>query len=298
MADEGRGVGDSGLAVYLDFRDAIQRLGVDVVRDKYGNLFHMYRKITDEDAYKVPMRIYPAIHYTMGGLWVDYNLMSNVPGLHILGEANFSDHGANRLGASALMQGLADGYFVIPYTIGDYLASNTFQKVTTDHDAFKDAANNVQNRINQLLTVKGTRGIREIHRELGRVMWDDVGMARTDASLKKALTAIPKLREEFWNNVSVPGSPDNMNQSLEYAGRVADYLEFAELLALDALHRKESCGGHFREESQTPDGEALRDDENFSYVAAWEWAGAGVAPVLHREDLTFQHVRPTQRSYA
>jgi succinate dehydrogenase / fumarate reductase flavoprotein subunit len=297
MADDGRGVGDSGLAVYLDFTDAIKRLGVDVIQEKYGNLFQMYQKITDEDAYKVPMRIYPAIHYTMGGLWVDYNLMSNVPGLHVLGEANFSDHGANRLGASALMQGLADGYFVIPYTIGDYLASNTLPKVTTDHDAFKDAANNVQNRINQLLTVKGTRGIREIHRELGRVMWDDVGMARTDASLKRALTAIPKLREEFWNNVSVPGSPDNMNQSLEYAGRVADYLEFAELLALDALHRRESCGGHFREESQTPDGEALRDDANFSYVAAWEFKGIGQQPELHKEPLEFEEVHPSQRSY-
>jgi succinate dehydrogenase / fumarate reductase flavoprotein subunit len=297
MADDGRGVGDSGLAVYLDFTDAIKRLGVDVIQEKYGNLFQMYQKITDEDAYKVPMRIYPAIHYTMGGLWVDYNLMSNVPGLHVLGEANFSDHGANRLGASALMQGLADGYFVIPYTIGDYLASNTLPKVTTDHDAFKDAADNVQNRINQLLTVKGTRGIREIHRELGRVMWDDVGMARTDASLKRALTAIPKLREEFWNNVSVPGSPDNMNQSLEYAGRVADYLEFAELLALDALHRRESCGGHFREESQTPDGEALRDDANFSYVAAWEFKGVGKQPELHKEPLEFEEVHPSQRSY-
>src|SRR6476659_3714152 len=271
VCDEGRGVGDSGLSVYLDFADAIKRLGDDTIRARYGNLFDMYRRITDEDPYKVPMRIYPAIHYTMGGLWVDYNLMSNLPGLHVLGEANFSDHGAHRLGASALMQGLADGYFVIPYTIGHYLASSALPKVTTDHDAFKEAANNVQNRINQLLTVKGSRGIREIHRELGKVMWDDVGMARTEASLQQALKKIPKLREEFWNNVSVPGSPDNMNQSLEYAGRVADYLEFAELLALDALHRKESCGGHFREESQTPDGEALRDDANFTYVAAWEF---------------------------
>jgi len=297
MADEGRGVGDSGLAVYLDFTDAIKRLGVDVIREKYGNLFQMYQKITDEDAYKVPMRIYPAIHYTMGGLWVDYNLMSNLPGLHVLGEANFSDHGANRLGASALMQGLADGYFVIPYTIGDYLASNPLPKVTTDHDAFKEAADNVQTRINKLLTVKGSRGIREIHRELGRVMWDDVGMARTEASLQQALTKIPQLREEFWNNVSVPGSPDNMNQSLEYAGRVADYLEFAELLALDALHRRESCGGHFREESQTPEGEALRDDANFSYVAAWEFKGVGQKPELHKEPLEFDEVHPSQRSY-
>jgi succinate dehydrogenase / fumarate reductase flavoprotein subunit len=297
MADDGRGVGESGLAVYLDFTDAVKRLGIEVVKEKYGNLFQMYQKITDEDAYKVPMRIYPAIHYTMGGLWVDYNLMSNVPGLHVLGEANFSDHGANRLGASALMQGLADGYFVIPYTIGDYLASNTFPKITTDHDAFKEAAGNSQNQINKLLAIKGRRGIREIHRELGRIMWDDVGMARTEASLQSALSKIPRLREEFWNNVSVPGSGDNLNQSLEYAGRVADYLEFAELLTLDALHRRESCGGHFREESQTPDGEALRDDANFSYVAAWEFKGVGQKPDLHKEPLTFEEVHPSQRSY-
>jgi succinate dehydrogenase / fumarate reductase flavoprotein subunit len=296
-ADEGRGVGESGLAVYLDFKDAINRMGADVIKEKYGNLFQMYQKITDEDAYKVPMRIYPAIHYTMGGLWVDYNLMSNLPGLHVLGEANFSDHGANRLGASALMQGLADGYFVIPYTIGHYLASQPLAKVTTDHDAFKEAANNVQGRITKLLSVKGNRGIHELHRELGRIMWDDVGMARTDASLKRALQAIPKLRDEFWQGVSVPGTPDNLNQSLEYAGRVADYLEFAELLALDALERRESCGGHFREESQTPEGEALRDDANFTYVAAWEFAGVGRTPKVHKEALTFDEVHPTQRSY-
>jgi succinate dehydrogenase / fumarate reductase flavoprotein subunit len=296
-ADEGRGVGDSGLAVYLDFQDAIQRIGVDVVRQKYGNLFQMYQKITDEDPYRVPMRIYPAIHYTMGGLWVDYNLMSNLPGLHVLGEANFSDHGANRLGASALMQGLADGYFVIPYTIGHYLASNTLPKVTTEHDAFNEAASNAQGQINRLLSVKGKRGIREIHRELGRVMWDDVGMARSDASLRRALGEIPKLRDEFWNNVSVPGTPDNLNQSLEYAGRVADYLEFAELLALDALHRSESCGGHFREESQTPDGEALRKDDEFMYVAGWEFHGVGKPPTLHTEPLEFHEVHPSQRSY-
>jgi len=297
MADEGRGVGDTGLAVYLDFRDAIQRLGVETIREKYGNLFHMYKKITDEDAYKVPMRIYPAIHYTMGGLWVDYNLMSNVPGLHVLGEANFSDHGANRLGASALMQGLADGYFVIPYTIGDYLAGSRLPKVTVDDDAFKQSADAVQQRINQLLSVKGSRGIREIHRELGRIMWDNVGMSRTDQSLRTALEAIPKLRDAFWHDVSVPGTPDNLNQSLEYAGRVADYLEFAELLTLDALHRRESCGGHFREESQTPDGEALRDDANYSYVAAWEFTGVGKEPALHKEPLAFEEVHPTQRSY-
>jgi succinate dehydrogenase / fumarate reductase flavoprotein subunit len=295
--DDGRGVGDSGLAVYLDFKDAIKRLGTEVIREKYGNLFHMYQKITDENPYDVPMRIYPAIHYTMGGLWVDYNLMSTVPGLHVLGEANFSDHGANRLGASALMQGLADGYFVIPYTIGHYLASTPLPKVTTDHQAFREAADNVQQRINRLLSVKGNRGIREIHRELGRIMWDDVGMARTEESLRRALDQIPKLRDEFWHGVSVPGSPDNLNQSLEYAGRVADYLEFAELLALDALHRRESCGGHFREESQTPEGEALRDDDNYSYVAAWEFAGVGQPPVLHKEPLVFDEVHPTQRSY-
>ena len=245
----------------------------------------MYNRITGEDPYKVPMRIYPAIHYTMGGLWVDYNLMSTVPGLHVLGEANFSDHGANRLGASALMQGLADGYFVIPYTIGDYLANAALPKVTTDHPAFTEAAKNAQEQINRLLSIKGTRGIREIHRELGRIMWDDVGMARTEASLNHALSEIPKLRDDFWRNVSVPGTADNLNQSLEYAGRVADYLEFAELLTYDALHRRESAGGHFREESQTPDGEARRDDANFSYVAAWEFTDVGKPPTLHRLSL-------------
>jgi succinate dehydrogenase / fumarate reductase flavoprotein subunit len=295
--DDGRGVGDSGLAVYLDFADAIKRLGPEVIREKYGNLFHMYQKITDEDPYKVPMRIYPAIHYTMGGLWVDYNLMSTIPGLHVLGEANFSDHGANRLGASALMQGLADGYFVIPYTIGHYLASTSLPKITTDHEAFKESADATHKQLTRLLSIKGSRSIRELHRELGRIMWDDVGMARTEQSLKRALTTIPKLRDEFWQNVSVPGTPDNLNQSLEYAGRVADYLEFCELLAFDALHRRESCGGHFREESQTPEGEALRDDERFSYVAAWEFTGVGREPVLHREPLVFEEVHPTQRSY-
>jgi succinate dehydrogenase flavoprotein subunit len=297
VCDEGRGVGESGLAVYLDFADAITRLGREAIQEKYGNLFHMYRKITDEDAYQVPMRIYPAIHYTMGGLWVDYNLMSNVPGLHVLGEANFSDHGANRLGASALMQGLADGYFVIPYTLGHYLASTPLPPVSTDHDAFKEAAASVTERLSRLLAVKGGRSIRELHRELGRVLWDDVGMARSEASLTRALEAIPRLRDEFWQNVSVPGSADYMNQSLEYAGRVADYLEFAELLARDALERRESCGGHFREESQTPEGEALRDDERFTYVAAWEFQGVGKAPELHKEPLTFDEVHPTQRSY-
>ena len=297
VCDDGRGVGESGLAVYLDFKDAIARLGPDVIRGRYGNLFDMYTKITDEDPYAVPMRIYPAIHYTMGGLWVDYNLMSTVPGLHVLGEANFSDHGANRLGASALMQGLADGYFVIPYTLAHYLGSATLPAVTTEHDAFKEAASAVQDRIDKLLTVKGNKTPRQLHRELGALLWDEVGMARHEAGLRKTLQRIPQLREEFWMNVSVPGPKNNLNKNLEYAGRVADYLEFAELLTLDALHRTESCGGHFREESQTPDGEALRDDANFSYVAAWEFQGVGHPPVLHDEPLQFEYVKPSQRSY-
>lgn len=297
VCDEGRGVGDSGLAVYLDFRDAIQRLGEPIVAGRYGNLFEMYQKITDENPYKEPMRMYPAIHYTMGGLWVDYNLMSTIPGLHVLGEANFSDHGANRLGASALMQGLADGYFVIPYTLAHYIASTPVEKVTTDHDAFAEAEASVQDRITRMLTVKGRKTPRQLHRELGRLLWDEVGMSRNDAGLRKALARIPQLREEFWQNVSVPGEANNLNKNLEYAGRVADYLEFAELLALDALHRTESCGGHFREESQTPDGEAQRDDANFAYAAAWEFQGVGAAPTLHKEALTFEHVKPSQRSY-
>jgi len=297
VCDEGRGVGESGLAVYLDFKDAITRLGVEVIRARYANLFDMYRKITDEDPYKVPMRIYPAIHYTMGGLWVDYNLMSTIPGLHVLGEANFSDHGANRLGASALMQGLADGYFVIPYTLAHYLGGTPLPAVTVEHDAFNEAADAVQTRINTLLSVKGSKTPRQLHRELGRVLWDEVGMARNDGGLRKALEWIPALREEFWQNVSVPGPANNMNKNLEYAGRVADYLEFAEVLALDALHRTESSGGHFREESQTPDGEALRDDQNFTYVAAWEFTGVGQPPILHKEPLTFEYVKPSQRSY-
>jgi succinate dehydrogenase / fumarate reductase flavoprotein subunit len=297
VCDEGRGVGDSGLAVYLDFGDAITRLGVDVIRERYGNLFDMYTKITDEDPYKVPMRIYPAIHYTMGGLWVDYNLMSTIPGLHVLGEANFSDHGANRLGASALMQGLADGYFVIPYTLAHYLGGTSLAPVGVDHGAFTDAEALVQANIDRLLAVKGSKTPRQLHRELGEVLWDDVGMTRNEAGLRKALGRIPQLREEFWHNVSVPGPHSNLNKNLEYAGRVADYLEFAELLALDALHRTESCGGHFREESQTPDGEALRDDGHFTYVAAWEFQGVGKSPTLHKEPLTFEYVKPTQRSY-
>ena len=297
VCDEGRGVGDSGLAVYLDFADAINRLGQDVVAARYGNLFEMYEKITGENPYKVPMRMYPAIHYTMGGLWVDYNLMSNVQGLHVLGEANFSDHGANRLGASALMQGLADGYFVIPYTLAHYIAGTKVEKVTIEHEAFGEAEHNVQERINKVLAVKGSKTPRQLHRELGHIMWDDVGMARNEAGLKSALAKIPKLREEFWQNVAVPGDQNSLSKNLEYAGRVADYLEFAELLALDALTRTESCGGHFREESQTPDGEAQRDDANFTHVAAWEFQGVGKAPTLHKEPLVFDEVHPSQRSY-
>jgi succinate dehydrogenase / fumarate reductase flavoprotein subunit len=297
VCDEGRGVGESGLAVYLDFTDAIKRLGRPVIEAKYGNLFDMYQKITGEDPYQVPMRIYPAVHYTMGGLWVDYNLMSNLPGLHVLGEANFSDHGANRLGASALMQGLADGYFVIPYTLAHYLASTSLPAVTENHEAFREAAHSTQERIDRLLKVKGSKTPRALHRELGRLLWDEVGMARNAAGLRNALERIPRLRDEFWQNVSVPGEPNNLNKNLEYAGRVADYLEFAELLALDALHREESCGGHFREEHQTPDNEAKRDDERFTYVAAWEFAGVGKQPVLHKEPLTFEYVKPSQRSY-
>ncbi|MEO7273811.1 MAG: succinate dehydrogenase (quinone) flavoprotein subunit, partial [Vicinamibacterales bacterium] len=297
VCDDGRGVGESGLAVYLDFGDAIKRLGIETIRTRYGNLFDMYTKITDEDPYRVPMRIYPAIHYTMGGLWVDYNLMSTIPGLHVLGEANFSDHGANRLGASALMQGLADGYFVIPYTLANYLAGHAFPAVTTDHDAFREAEAEVQGRIDTLLSIKGSKTPRQLHREVGAILWDDVGMARNEAGLRRALERIPRLRDEFWQNVSVPGPKDNLNKNLEYAGRVADYLEFAELLALDALRRTESCGGHFREESQTPDGEALRDDEHFSYVAAWEYGGVGKQPTLHAEPLEFEYVKPSQRSY-
>ena len=297
VCDEGRGVGESGLAVYLDFRDAINRLGEQAIRSKYGNLFDMYQKITDQNPYQEPMRIYPASHYTMGGLWVDYNLMSTIPGLHVLGEANFSDHGANRLGASALMQGLADGYFVIPYTLAHYIAGTPLAKVTTEHDAFGEAEAGVRGRIDRMLAIRGGKTPRELHRELGRVLWDYVGMSRNDEGLTVALERIPRLRDEFWQNVSVPGEGGYLNKNLEYAGRVADYLEFAELLALDARHRTESCGGHFREESQTPEGEALRDDANFTYAAAWEYAGDGTTATLHKEPLTFEYVKPTQRSY-
>jgi succinate dehydrogenase / fumarate reductase flavoprotein subunit len=297
VCDEGRGVGETRLAVYLDFSGAIDRLGVETIAARYGNLFDMYKKITDEDPYKVPMRIYPAVHYTMGGLWVDYNLMSTVPGLFVLGEANFSDHGANRLGASALMQGLADGYFVIPYTMGHYLGSTPLPKVSAAHEEFAEAEAATQERINRLLHVKGRRTAAELHRALGRLLWDDVGMARHADGLQRALDRIPALREEFWETISVPGAATNVNKNLEYAGRVADYIEFAELLALDALERRESCGGHFREESQTPDGEALRDDEHFAYAATWEFTGVGKRATLHKERLTFEYVKPTQRSY-
>ncbi len=296
VCDEGRGAGATGLGVYLDFADAIRRLGEGVIRDRYGNLFEMYARITDENPYDVPMRIFPAAHYTMGGLWVDYNLMSTLPGLYVIGEANFSDHGANRLGASALMQGLADGYFVLPYTIGDYLA-RVEPSVANDTTAFRETEHDVTSGIDRLLSVRGKRTVDSFHRELGRIMWDRCGMARNASGLRQALQRIPELRAEFWKNVTVPGSGGELNQSLEKAGRVADYFELAELMCIDALHREESCGGHFREESQTMDGEALRDDERFAYVAAWEYAGAGTAPKLHKEPLLFENVALTQRSY-
>ena len=295
--DKGLGVGISGKAVYLDFADAIKRVGEAKIKEKYGNLFDMYYRITDENPYKVPMRIYPAVHYTMGGLWVDYNLMSTIPGLHVLGEANFSDHGANRLGASALMQGLADGYFIIPFTIGDYLAKSKLPKVTTDHAAFQEAEANVKSQVDRLLAVKGKRPAIEFHRELGKVMWDYCGMARSEASLKQALIDIPRIRAEFWKDVNVLGGAGDINQNLEEAGRVADFLEFGELLVKDALARRESCGGHFREESQTSENEAKRDDVNFAHTAAWEFKGVGQEPVLHKEPLTFESVQLTQRSY-
>lgn len=296
VCDEGRGVGDTGLAVYLDFKDAIKAFGKEIIEERYGNLFEMYKDITDEDAYDVPMRIFPAVHYTMGGLWVDYNLMSNIPGLHVLGEANFSDHGANRLGASALMQGLSDGYFIIPYTIGDYLAGTKLNKVTTDHDAFKEALHEAKSKYIKLLSIKGTKTVKEFHKELGNILWNKVGMGRNAEGLKEAITAIPKLREEFWNEVRVAGDLNTLNKNLEFAGRVADYMELAELMAIDALHRTESCGGHFREESQTPEGEALRNDKEFTYVAAWEFKELGKWD-LHKEPLVFENVELTQRSY-
>ncbi|MCU4185073.1 fumarate reductase/succinate dehydrogenase flavoprotein subunit [Acidiferrimicrobium sp. IK] len=308
VCDEGRGVGKTGRAVYLDFADAIKRLGLPVIKERYGNLFDMYQRITDENPYKVPMRVYPAIHYTMGGLWVDYNLMSNIPGLFVIGEANFSDQGANRLGASALMQGLADGYFILPYTLPNYLATEKLEPVTTEHPQFKVCESDVATRTEELLAKKGTKTVDEFHRQMGLMVWEYCGMARNDNGLHKLLDGLPAIRADFWENVNVPGDGASLNQSLEKAGRVSDFLEMAELLATDALHREESCGGHFREESQTPEGEALRDDDRFAYSAAWEWGGPNDTlepvrtgpipePVLHKEPLEFEYVHLTQRSY-
>ncbi|MBI5845656.1 MAG: fumarate reductase/succinate dehydrogenase flavoprotein subunit [Deltaproteobacteria bacterium] len=297
MCDAGMGVGETGLAVYLDFADAINRDGKEVIRKKYGNLFAMYEKITGDDPYTTPMMIYPAIHYTMGGLWVDYNLQSTVPGLFVLGEANFSDHGANRLGASALMQGLADGYFVIPYTIGGYLTGGGLDTITTDHPAFVEAEKAASAKTNKLLSIKGKRTVDDFHKELGLLLWNNCGMGRTDEGLQKALDRIPAIRAEFWENVLVPGDSSDFNQSLERAGRVADFLEFAEVMVTDALTRRESCGGHFNEAFQTPENEAQRDDENFCHAACWEYAGDGAAPNFHKEPLTFENVKLTQRSY-
>jgi succinate dehydrogenase / fumarate reductase flavoprotein subunit len=295
--DDGRGVGPGGFGVNLDFADAIARLGEPTIRERYGNLFEIYQQITNENAYRQPMRIYPAVHYTMGGLWVDYNLMSNIPGLFVLGEANFSDHGANRLGASALMQGLADGYFVIPYTIGNYLAPEMGKRPATDRPEFKQSEDLVRERTKRLLGIKGKRTVDHFHRELGRIMWDYCGMTRSERSLQRALAQIPPLREEFWKNVNVPGEGEALNVSLEKAGRVADFLEFGELLCLDAYERRESCGGHFREEFQYPDGEAKRDDEHFQHVAAWEFTGENAKPARHIEPLNFETVHPSVRSY-
>ncbi|MEU4782136.1 fumarate reductase/succinate dehydrogenase flavoprotein subunit [Micromonospora sp. NPDC023633] len=297
VCDEGRGVGQTGLGVYLDFSDAINRLGRKAIEAKYGNLFEMYERITGEDPYEVPMRIYPAVHYTMGGLWVDYDLQSSIPGLFVIGEANFSDHGANRLGASALMQGLADGYFVLPNTIAHYLASGPFEKVDVTHPAAVQARADVEDRIQRLLAVNGDRTVDSFHRELGQIMWEHCGMERSEAGLRKAIDEIRALREQFWQRVRVPGNGEGLNQSLEKAGRVADFFELAELMCIDALHREESCGGHFRAEHQTPDGEAERDDDRFAYVAAWEFTATGEPSVLHKEDLNFEYVHPTQRSY-
>jgi succinate dehydrogenase flavoprotein subunit len=297
MVDTGHGVGPMKNGVFLDFKDAIGRLGKEVIAERYGNLFEMYEKITGENPYEVPMRIYPAPHYTMGGLWVDYNLMSNVPGLFVLGEANFSDHGANRLGASALMQGLADGYFVAPMTVGNYLAGVPRQPVNAEHAAFRDAEKEVQEKTSRLLGVNGTKTVDEFHIELGRLMWEKCGMERSAASLKEALARIPELRERFWKEVRVPGSGSTLNQSLEKAGRVADFLEFAEVMCWDALTRDESCGAHYRVEHTTPDGEAKRDDENFSFVSVWEYRGAGAEPTLHKEPLEFENVHLATRSY-
>jgi succinate dehydrogenase / fumarate reductase, flavoprotein subunit len=297
VVDEGRGVGPSGIGVYLDFKDAIARLGKEVIEERYGNLFDMYMNITGDNPYEQPMRIYPAPHYTMGGLWVDYNLMSTIPGLHVGGEANFSDHGANRLGASALMQGLADGYFILPLTIGDYLARGGIDKIDASHADFRRVEAEVNERTQRMLNTKGRRTVMQFHRELGKLMWDYCGMARNAAGLKKALQRIPELRDEFWSDVNVPGSGVNLNQSLEHAGRVADFMEFAELMCIDALERDESCGGHFREEHATEEGEAKRDDERFAYAAVWEFKGVGQRPLLHKEPLSFESVKLAQRSY-
>jgi succinate dehydrogenase / fumarate reductase flavoprotein subunit len=297
MCDKGFGVGKTKMAVYLGFVDAIKRNGKQLIEEKYGNLFHMYHEITAEDPYKVPMRIYPAVHYTMGGLWVDYNLMSTIPGLFVIGEANFSDHGANRLGASALMQGLADGYFILPYTMGDYLAKTKFTSLSVDHKEFKKSAEYVSERVKKLLSINGRQPVGEIHKKLGKILWDFVGMGRNEKGLKKALKLIPEIREEFWSDAKVVGESDNLNIELEKAGRIADFLELAELLAIDALHREESCGGHFREEYQTKDGEALRNDKKFAYVAAWEYKGEGRKPNLNKEPLKFEYAKPSERSY-
>ena len=297
VCDDGRGVGPGGLGVYLDFADAIKRLGKHVIEERYGNLFEMYHNITGENAYERPMRIYPAVHYSMGGLWVDYNLMSNIPGLHVLGEANFSDHGANRLGASALMQGLADGYFVIPYTLGSYMASQFGKKADATAPAFAEAVASVKARVSKLIGINGTRSVDSFHRELGKLLWDKCGMARNKEGLEEALRKIPKLREEFWKNLKVLGSPDGINMELERAGRVADFLEFGELLCLDALGRNESCGGHFRTEHQTPEGEALRNDSEYDYVAAWKYEGDGQTPTLIKEPLVYEEVKLSTRSY-
>ena len=294
--DDGRGVGPGGLGVYLDFADSIKRLGQQTIAERYGNLFDMYQRITDENPYQQPMRIYPAVHYTMGGLWVDYNLMSNVPGLHVAGEANFSDHGANRLGASALMQGLADGYFVLPYTIGDYLASTKLEKVDNTHAEFRAAEQAVRDRQNKFLGIKGKRTVDSFHKELGKVMWDYCGMARDREGLRKAIGLIQNLKQEYWQNVNVPGSGDSLNQSLEKAGRVADFIELGELMCRDALDREESCGGHFRTEYQE-DGEAKRNDDEYAYVAAWEYAGEGKDPILNKEPLVYENVHLSTRSY-
>jgi succinate dehydrogenase / fumarate reductase flavoprotein subunit len=297
VCDEGRGVGETGLGVYLDFAESIKRLGRGVIEERYGNLFDMYQRITDDDPYQVPMRIYPAIHYTMGGLWVDYHLMSTIPGLFVVGEANFSDHGANRLGASALMQGLSDGYFIVPYTVGDYLASNKFTSVNESHPEIRNAVACAQQTIQKLLSIKGKRTVDSYHRELGKIVWDYCGMSRTAVGLNTAIEQIRALRDEYWENVNVPGSATDLNQSLEKAGRVADFFELAELMCIDARERNESCGGHFREEYQTPEGEAQRDDENYAYAAAWGYRGYGNYPELVKEPLSFEYVHPSQRSY-